>query len=140
MVEEQGGKLAEFIRGKLKEMGVSAYKLSKDMGVSHSTIGDILRGQSTHPTNRTLELLSRETNTPFHILAEMVAEEAIHELPPEAMLLADIYNSLPSELQEALMASARALQSNALKGKSDVDQKGQGSSRQKRKKGGDVEG
>jgi transcriptional regulator with XRE-family HTH domain len=138
MAEEQGSKLAEFIRRKLIDMDISANKLSKEMGVSHSTIGDILNGNSTHPTNRILEALSRVTNTPFNIIAEMVAEEAVHNISVDAALVANIYDSLPAEFQEALMASARALQSNTLKTKSDVENKGKITRRQKGKKGGDV--
>lgn len=140
MLDERGGKLAEFIRGKLEEKRISANKLSQSMGVSHSTIGDILRGQSTHPTNRILELLSRETNTPFNIIAEMVAEKAVHNISTDAALVANIYDSLPTEFQEALMASARALQSNTLKGKCNIENEGQIPRRQKGKKGGNIEG
>lgn len=140
MDEDRGGKLAEFIRGKLSEKRISAYKLSQGMGVSHSTIGDILNGKSTHPTNRILELLSRETNTPFHIIAEMVAEEAVHNMSTNASIIANIYDSLPAELQNVLLATANTLQSNTLEGKSDVENKGQISLRQKSKKGRNVGG
>ncbi len=139
MSEERGSKLAEFIRGKLKEKGISVYKLSMEMGVSHSTIGDILNGKSTHPTNRILEALSRVTNTPFHIIAEMVAEQAIHEISTEASIVANIYDSLPAELQDVLRATANSLQSNALKGAGDVQNKGHIRRGQKGKKGGNVQ-
>lgn len=139
MADERGGKLAEFIRGKLREMDISANQLSIRMGVSHSTIGDILRGQSTHPTNRILELLSRETNTPFSVIAELVAEEAVHNVSPNASLVANIYDSLPAEFQQVLMATANTLQSNALKGGGDVENEGQIPRRQKGKKGNNVE-
>jgi transcriptional regulator with XRE-family HTH domain len=134
MAEERGNLLGEFIENFLRNEGMSAYGLSKKMGVSHTTIGDILSGKAKHPTNRILELLSRETRTEFHVLAGLTTPKAIHEYSPEATIIANTFDNLPSTYQQLLMAMAREFESVAFKSSEGGEHDGQGGGGQSVKK------
>lgn len=134
MAEERGNLLGEFIENFLRSENISAFALSKRMGVSHSTIGDIIHGKAVHPTNKTLELLSRETRTEFHVIANLTTPRAIHEYGPVAMVMADIAENLPPAFQQLLLGLAREVEASALKASEGVEDKGQGGGGQSVKK------
>jgi transcriptional regulator with XRE-family HTH domain len=132
--EERGNLLGEFIESFLRNEGISVYALSKRMGVSHSTIGDIIHGKALHPTNRILEALSRETRTEFHVLAGLTTPKAIHEYSPEAKIIANAFDNLPPTYQQLLMAMAREFEGVAFKESEGSEGEGQGGGGQSVKK------
>lgn len=118
--------LGEWIESYLRQKGESIYALSQRMGVSHSTIGAIIKGTSTHPTNRILELLSRETGAEFHVLAGLTTPKAVHEYSPEAMIIANTFDNLPPAYQQLLLGLAREVETVAIQSSESVKHDGQG--------------
>ena len=126
MAEQRGNLLGDWIENYLRQNGESVYGLSQRMGVSHSTLGAIIKGTSTHPTNRVLELLSHATGTEFHVLAGLATPKASHEYSPEAMIIANTFDNLPAAYQQLLLGLAREVESVALQSGESLKHDGQG--------------
>lgn len=129
MAEQRGNLLGEWLENHLRQTGESVYGLSQRMGVSHSTIGAIIKGTSTHPTNRILELLSDATGAEFHVLAGLATSKATREYSPEAMIIANTFDNLPPAYQKLLLGLAREVESVALQGGERIKDNSQGSGR-----------
>lgn len=92
----------------LNERGWSEYKLSKECGLSQSTLGNIFR-RNTVPTVATLERIA----SAFGItLSQFFAEDEMVELTPELKELFDCWVCLTPEQKSAALVMLRAMKSN----------------------------
>jgi putative transcriptional regulator len=53
---------SENIQNILKEKGINAYKMSKDIEISHSNLYDILNGKNDNPRIRTIKKIADYLN------------------------------------------------------------------------------
>ena len=92
----------------LNERGWSEYKLSKECGLSQSTLGNIFR-RNTVPTVATLERIA----SAFGItLSQFFAEDEMVELTPELKELFDCWVCLTQEQKSAALVMLRAMKNN----------------------------
>ena len=92
----------------LNERGWSEYKLSKECGLSQSTLGNIFR-RNTVPTVATLERIA----SAFGItLSQFFAEDEMVELTPELKELFDCWVCLTPEQKSAALVMLRAMKNN----------------------------
>ena len=92
----------------LNERGWSEYKLSKECGLSQSTLGNIFR-RNTVPTVANLERIA----SAFGItLSQFFAEDEMVELTPELKELFDCWVCLTQEQKSAALVMLRAMKNN----------------------------
>jgi len=89
----------------LSERGWTEYRLSKECGLSQTTVGNIFR-RNTLPSIATLEAICEG----FHItLSQFFAEDEMVELTPELKELFDAWANLTSDQKEAIRLLLRAI-------------------------------
>lgn len=97
------------LRAILSNKGWTKYRLSKECGLSESTIANIFR-RNTHPSIPTLEAICGG----FGItLSQFFAENEMVELSPELKELFDGWATLTTEQKEAVLHMVQAFQKNA---------------------------
>ena len=96
------------LRQLLDERGWTEYRLSKECGLSESTLANIFR-RNTLPSISTLEAIC----TGFGItISQFFAEGDMVEMTPEIKELFDSWVSLTAEQKSAVMQMIRTLNSN----------------------------
>lgn len=96
----------ERLRTFLKDKGWSEYRLSKECGLSESTLANIFR-RNAHPSIPTLEAICDG----FGItLAQFFADDEMVELSPELKALFDGWTSLTVDQKQAVMQMVKAFQ------------------------------
>ena len=107
----QGGEgmdVQEKLRRLLKERGWSEYRLSKECGLSESTIANIFRRNSV-PSIATLETICRA----FGItLSQFFAEGEMMELSPEMREWFDCWVYLTPDQKQTVVAMLQAMSRN----------------------------
>lgn len=94
----------------LQERGWTEYRLSKECGLSQSTIGNIYR-RNTMPSLATLEIVCKG----FGItLAQFLAEGDMVELTPDTKELFDSWVVLTPEQKDAALQMLRAMSRDRL--------------------------
>ena len=89
----------------LQERGWTEYKLSKECGLSQSTIGNIYR-RNTMPSLTTLEIICKG----FGItMSQLFAEGDMVELTPDTKALFDSWVALTPEQKNAALQMLRAM-------------------------------
>ena len=101
----------ERLRGFLKDKGWSEYRLSKECGLSESTLANIFR-RNAQPSIPTLEAICKG----FGItLSQFFAENEMVELSPELKELFDGWATLTVEQKRAVAQMVKAFQKSAEK-------------------------
>lgn len=96
----------ERLRKFLNEKGWTEYRLSKESGLSESTLANIFR-RNVHPSIPTLEAICGG----FGItLSQFFAENDMVELSPELKELFDAWTTLTAEQKQAVMQMMKAFQ------------------------------
>ena len=99
------------LRTFLKDNGWTQYRLSKESGLSESTLANIFR-RNTQPSIPTLEAICRG----FGItLSQFFAENEMVELSPELKELFDGWATLTVEQKQAVAQMVKAFQKSAEK-------------------------
>lgn len=94
------------LRQLMEERGWTAYRLSRESGLSESTLANIFK-RNTVPSIATLEAIC----TAFHIsLAQFFAERDMVELTPDLKELFDHWVFLTPEQKQAILQMTRAMQ------------------------------
>lgn len=94
----------------LKDRGWTEYRLSKECGLSQSTIGNIYR-RNTTPSIDTLEIICKA----FGItLSQFFAETDMVEMTPELKALFDGWVSLTTEQKAAVLKMIDVMNSDHL--------------------------
>ncbi len=88
----------ERLRRLLEDRGWTEYRLSKECGLSQTTIGNIYR-RNTTPSIETLEIICRAFNI---TLSQFFADADMVELTPELKSLFDGWKSLTPEQKNAV--------------------------------------
>ena len=96
------------LRKILKQKGWTRYRLSKESGLSESTITNIFNRGNT-PTIGTLEIICNSMNI---TLSQFFADNEMVELSPEQKKLYDIWKLLTPEKKEASLQMMRAMNNN----------------------------
>jgi len=92
----------------MKERGWTAYRLSKESGLSESTLANIFKRNNV-PAISTLEYICKA----FHIsLSQFFAEEEMVELTPELKELFDNWICLTPKQKSALIQMLQAFNQN----------------------------
>ena len=89
----------------LKQKGWTRYRLSKECGLSESTITNIFRRGNT-PTIATLEIICNAMNI---TLSQFFAENELVELSPELQKLTDEWKFLSTEQKQAVLQIMRVM-------------------------------
>ncbi len=96
------------LRQLMKERGWTEYRLSKECGLSESTLANIFR-RNTLPSINTLEAIC----SGFGItLSQFFAEDEMVELTPELKILFDNWVNLTSEQKKATLQIIKVLNKN----------------------------
>ena len=96
------------LRQLIKERGWTEYRLSKESGLSESTVANIFK-RNTMPSITTLEAICNAFNI---TLAQFFAEGNMVELTPELKELFDNWVSLTPEQKTAANAMLRAMKAH----------------------------
>lgn len=99
--------ILERLSGIIKERGWTRYRLSKESGLSESTITNIFNRGNT-PTVATLEIIC---NCLGITLAQFFTDGETVELTPELKELFDEWTRLNAEQRDALLRVMRAMKS-----------------------------
>ena len=95
----------ERLRQLMKERGWTEYRLSKECGLSESTLANIFR-RNTLPSIGTLEAICKG----FGItLSQFFAEGNLVEMTPDMKELFDVWVSLTAEQKEAFLQMIRVM-------------------------------
>lgn len=98
----------ERLRQLLKERGWTEYRLSKESGVSESTLANIFRRNNV-PSIATLEAICKG----FRItLSQFFADDEMVEMTPELKALFDKWVFLTPEQKDAVYTMMTAMQNN----------------------------
>ena len=89
----------------LKQKNWTRYRLSKECGLSESTITNIFRRGNT-PTIATLEIICNAMNI---TLSQFFAENELVELSPELQKLTDEWKFLSEEQNQAVLQIMRVM-------------------------------
>lgn len=93
------------LRQLMEERGWTAYRLSRESGLSESTLANIFK-RNTVPSIATLEAICAA----FHIsLAQFFAEQDMVELTPDLKELFDHWVFLTPEQKQAILQMTRAM-------------------------------
>lgn len=105
--------LSEFVWQEIVNRRISQREFADLLGVSHTTIGRIVRGEVTDPTLGFLVKLANVTHTDICALIAIIHPEAFQS-GAESRILADRINRLPADQRKLieLVLSGSMLQSN----------------------------
>lgn len=93
------------LRQLMAERGWTAYRLSKESGLSESTLANIFK-RNTVPSITTLEAICSAFGIP---LAQFFAESEMVELTPELRTLFENWVSLTAEQKQAALQMIQAM-------------------------------
>jgi transcriptional regulator with XRE-family HTH domain len=90
--------LREFITSQIKRLGVSTLKFARMVGVSHTTINNLISDQPGKPTVELLWKLSRATDTELFTLLMLAYPDLIRNgLSADARIVGERYSKAPPE-------------------------------------------
>lgn len=93
--------LRKFIKDELKTRNWDRQKLSKEMDVSHTKVGRLMRGE-TNISLAFLEEFSRATDTDIRVLVALIFPGLVHLDKPDVLALAEMILKLSPDGQRKL--------------------------------------